>query len=328
MKIEQFTGEWGFLSNFHASPITIEGVVYPTVEHAFQAGKTLDTDQRLAVSKCRTAAEAKQMGRTVTLRTDWDTVRVKVMTRLVSLKFRDPQLLAQLLATEGKELIEGNYWNDRFWGVCRGQGENHLGKILMLIRAAGSTGDCHTAVSHSQTEREQSMEMITRKYYAGIGSRSTPLRMQRFMTKVATWMESQGWTLRSGGAEAADSAFESGVHMDEDKQIFLPWRGFNGNNSPRYSVGEDAMKVMRQFHPAPFRLSQGAAKLHGRNSYQVLGPDLQTHSKVVICWTEGGLGQGGTGQAIRIARFHGIPVYDLGDPKQLAKIETKIGIRS
>lgn len=134
MKIGEFTGEWRFLSNFYASPLTIEGITYPTVEHAFQAGKTLNVDQRLAVSKCRTAAEAKRMGRTVTMRADWDTARVKVMTRLVGLKFRDPQLRAQLLATGDTELVEGNAWNDTFWGVCRGRGENHLGKILMQIR--------------------------------------------------------------------------------------------------------------------------------------------------------------------------------------------------
>ena len=168
------------------------------------------------------------------------------------------------------------------------------------------------------------------KYYAGIGSRSTPPRICEFMTRVAAWMETQGWTLRSGGADAADSAFEAGVTNPENKQIFLPFAGFCGNPSSRTTVGQDALAVAAQFHPNwPACLQKGwkTVNLQGRNSYQVLGPDLKTFSKLVICWTPGGRGEGGTGQAVRIAAHYGIAVYDLGNPVHLARVQEISGVR-
>jgi len=56
------------------------------------------------------------------------------MLDLVRKKFENPLLRAMLLATEDAVLVEGNTWNDTFWGVCRGRGENWLGRILMQVR--------------------------------------------------------------------------------------------------------------------------------------------------------------------------------------------------
>jgi ribA/ribD-fused uncharacterized protein len=82
-----------------------------------------------------TPAEAKRIGRAIQqVRPDWDMARLEVMRTIVLAKFSDPALRALLLATGDEELVEHNYWNDRFWGVCAGNGENHLGKILMEVR--------------------------------------------------------------------------------------------------------------------------------------------------------------------------------------------------
>lgn len=132
--ISQFSHEFGFLSNFHDSTITFEGKRYPSVEHAYQAAKSLDPDVREMVRKAKSPGVAKRMGRLIELRPDWESVKVEIMTTLVRKKFENPFLRPLLLATEDVELIEGNNWNDTFWGVCRGKGQNMLGKILMEVR--------------------------------------------------------------------------------------------------------------------------------------------------------------------------------------------------
>lgn len=134
MNIESFSGEYRFLSNFYPSQVEFEGLVFSTVEHAYQAAKTVNVDERLLVQKAETAAKAKQLGKVVALREDWDKVKLAVMEDLLRKKFRIQELRDKLLNTGDAELIEGNVWNDRYWGVCRGEGKNHLGRLLMQIR--------------------------------------------------------------------------------------------------------------------------------------------------------------------------------------------------
>ena len=74
------------------------------------------------------------MGRHLPLRPDWEDVKLSVMEGLLRQKFREEPFKSQLKATGDAQLVEGNYWGDVYWGVCRGQGENHLGKLLMKIR--------------------------------------------------------------------------------------------------------------------------------------------------------------------------------------------------
>jgi ribA/ribD-fused uncharacterized protein len=135
--IDRFAGEYAFLSNFHPLPAAIVehgDIRYRTVEHAFQAAKTLDLDQRRRIAAINSPAEAKRAGRKVALRPGWDQIRVWVMGELLSFKFGFPQLFDHLLATGDAELVEGNTWGDTFWGVCQGRGENVLGHLLMAIR--------------------------------------------------------------------------------------------------------------------------------------------------------------------------------------------------
>ena len=134
-KIDRFDGNFCFLSNFYPATVELEdGIVYPTSEHAFQAMKTTNMDERRAVAVCATPGQSKRKGRKVPLRPDWEDIKIAVMETVVRAKFQQHQDLEErLIQTGNAELIEGNTWQDRFWGVC-GTGENHLGKILMKIR--------------------------------------------------------------------------------------------------------------------------------------------------------------------------------------------------
>ena len=134
-KIDSFEGKYRFLSNFYEVPIKFRNVVWPTSEHIFQAAKTENWCQIWDIHKAPTPGIAKKLGRKVNIRSDWDDVRISVMKNIIKMKFdQNEEIQKKLLETGGYELIEGNTWNDTFWGVCRGKGENHLGKILMNYR--------------------------------------------------------------------------------------------------------------------------------------------------------------------------------------------------
>lgn len=164
------------------------------------------------------------------------------------------------------------------------------------------------------------------KFYAGIGSRSTPAAIQSLMTIAARSLCTQDWTLRTGGAEGADMAFSMGAGRNQ--VVYLPWESFGDFHTladtvvvPESPAASWAMKIAEQFHPAWDRLSPAARKLMARNTCQVLGmAEGSPPSKFVMCWTPGASGSGGTGQAIRIAKAYGIPVFDLADPGTLARV--------
>jgi ribA/ribD-fused uncharacterized protein len=140
--IDKFKGDHFFLSNFYApAPVVLDGVEYPTTEHAYQAAKTVDPDDRRRIRDADTPGQAKRMGQRsperggiVVLREDWDQVKDGVMLDLCRQKFTDPKLRQLLADTGDQPLVEGNHWNDVYWGVCRGVGKNRLGEILMQIR--------------------------------------------------------------------------------------------------------------------------------------------------------------------------------------------------
>lgn len=133
-RIEKFSGSFRFLSNFYPAPVSMRGEIYPTTEHAFQAAKTLDPAERKTIRSASTPGQAKRLGRTVALRSDWEEIKLDVMAACLRAKFSREPLRSRLLATDKATLVEGNEWNDTFWGVCRGVGENHLGRLLMEVR--------------------------------------------------------------------------------------------------------------------------------------------------------------------------------------------------
>ena len=134
--IDSFTigAGYAFLSNFHPSTIVVDGHKYATVEHAYQAHKTLNEGSRELIRSAADPAAAKKLGRGVEMRPDWDAVKVDLMRQFVRKKFESPFLAHALLGTGDANLVYGNTWNDRFWGVCRGAGHNWLGRILMEVR--------------------------------------------------------------------------------------------------------------------------------------------------------------------------------------------------
>lgn len=140
--INQFKGEYRFLSNFYLSEMLINGKLWATVEHAFQAAKTEHLAEQQRIRAEPDAWRAKRRGGVVRLRPGWDRMKYGVMLEIVREKFKQNlDLRKKLLATGDAILVEGNYWHDNIWGICwcgcsRGKnvGTNWLGLILMQVR--------------------------------------------------------------------------------------------------------------------------------------------------------------------------------------------------
>lgn len=143
--INRFKDEYYFLSNFYEIPVTYDGITYKNNEAAFQAQKTYSayqiskgekpySDERLLFKELN-ASEAKKLGRKISLRPDWEKVKIPIMRGIVYAKFtQNPELGEKLINTDDEYLEEGNTWGDRIWGTVNGSGANNLGRILMEIR--------------------------------------------------------------------------------------------------------------------------------------------------------------------------------------------------
>jgi hypothetical protein len=162
-------------------------------------------------------------------------------------------------------------------------------------------------------------------YYAGIGSRETPIIILHYFKKLGYYFAQQGYILRSGHAPGADQAFEIGCdNANGQKEIYLPWSGFEGSSSELVVNNSKAFEIAEKFHPYWQNLKQGGQKLQARNSHQVLGLDLNTPSSFIVCWTKNGSGSGGTGQALRIAKAYDIPVFDAGKYETIEEIKINL----
>ena len=131
--INRFIGQYAFLSNFYPTYIKLDGSIYPSVENAYQASKTINPKERYPFLDCKPNV-SKKIGRLISIRPDWDNIRLVIMRELLDQKFHKKDMKELLLMTGDQELIEGNWWGDKFWGVCQGEGRNELGKMLMDIR--------------------------------------------------------------------------------------------------------------------------------------------------------------------------------------------------
>lgn len=135
MPIVGFQNEHRFLSNFAPAPVTINGRTYSTAEHAYQAAKTKIAKEQEAIVRTDNPAHAKQLGRRVTLRPDWDTIKYGVMEDIVRAKFvQNDNLAVRLKHTWPEGLIHDNEHGDMLWGTVNQIGRNHLGIILACIR--------------------------------------------------------------------------------------------------------------------------------------------------------------------------------------------------
>ena len=152
--IKEFQGKYRFLSNFYPAKVKdYFDIVYPSTEHAFQAAKTLDRDERQKIANMSAPGETKRYGKTVKLRPDWETIKLQVMYDLNKQKYeRYPELMRALIMTDPEPLQEGNLWYDFYWGINlrTNTGENHLGKILMRIRQEIKENIIHSNPLHKK----------------------------------------------------------------------------------------------------------------------------------------------------------------------------------
>jgi len=146
------------------------------------------------------------------------------------------------------------------------------------------------------------------EYYAGIGARKAPEDVLARMTKLATILYKRGYTLRSGGAEGPDKAFEQGAGKSE---IILA-----SQHLPLWTN-----VFTEYFHPNPRALKTYPWKLMSRNAVQILGLDGDTPVKFVVCYTADGKDSGGTGHAIRIAKYFDIPVFNFYHEDQIEALK-------
>lgn len=139
--IREFKGEFAWASNFWPARVIFDGERYPSVEHAYQAAKTMNYQVRELIRTAPTAGEAKRLGRAIQVdgwfQPNWSVVKVEFMRDFIHQKFMDETLRRLLVATGDEPLQEGNTWGDEFWGVNlkTGKGLNMLGAILMIERA-------------------------------------------------------------------------------------------------------------------------------------------------------------------------------------------------
>ena len=151
----------------------------------------------------------------------------------------------------------------------------------------------------------------------GIGARSTPESICELFTEIGQEIKERGWYVRSGHAEGADVAFERGAK--KNCIVYLPWGGFNKEQLilgvPRTSpLRDEVLEIVYKHEPYAKNLSNGVKLIKSRNVFQVLGEDLNTPSDIVICYTEEGVVEGGTGLAIKVAIDNRIPIINVGDP--------------
>jgi ribA/ribD-fused uncharacterized protein len=137
--------EFGCFSNFAPFPVRMDGKLWPTSEHYFQAQKFDEVEHRERIRQTKSPLIAARMGRDrkKPLRRDWESVKVAVMREVVRAKFSQHDDIRQVLLSTGDAKIVEHTENDSYWGDGGdGSGKNMLGRILMEIREELS---CHGA---------------------------------------------------------------------------------------------------------------------------------------------------------------------------------------
>ena len=171
--------------------------------------------------------------------------------------------------------------------------------------------------------------------YAGVGKRMVPQAVLRECRRLGEYLAKLGWTLRSGGADGCDLAFEVGCDLvNGDKEIYLVERLHSKLSNwaeemkinPRpegrtFEISPLAYDIAMEHHPVPDRLGYYAKQLMARNSHIVLGADLQSPVDMLVCYLYPSARHGGTKQSVRLANHYGIPVFNLLDQESVAEVE-------
>lgn len=213
-----------FLSNMTPCYITMYGMVFNSVENAYQASKCTLLDEMAQFTKI-SPYEAKKLGRKVVVRHDFDKLKIEIMLTLLRRKFSDdnPQLKKKLMETHGVKLVEHNYWHDVFWGVCNGVGENHLGRLLMTVRneLMGSIALCYKNHIMRQDLRDNPKDIFLfgdNDMRVGLGGQAKEMRgepnARGIRTKYKPSMDAKAFW--------HDSTYEQNIaKIDEDfKNVF------------------------------------------------------------------------------------------------------------
>ena len=167
-------------------------------------------------------------------------------------------------------------------------------------------------------------------FYAGIGAREIPEDVRRTLIEIGAKLAHKGYTLRSGAASGADSAFERGCDLlHGSKEIFLPWQGFSDHPSQFFLKDNfyDLEPLAKTIYLGWDTAKIGTKKLHARNIQQVLGekPGISEPSKFVVCWTNRPKGQfGGTRFGMILAEQRGIPVFNLIEEDEKRKFYEEV----
>ena len=169
--------------------------------------------------------------------------------------------------------------------------------------------------------------------FTGIGSRVTPRNKLIILRNTCASLARLGYTLRSGGAPGADQWCEAGAdHFNGSKEIYIPWRGFEGIQDGLIVTDPRCEEIAGAFHPGWANCKPGARKLHSRNVPQVLGETLDVPSRFVLCWTpDGSEGEttfktGGTGQALRIAAHYNVPIFNVFHDDAIDRLIIFLGV--
>lgn len=136
MTINSFSGKYHFLSNFYYSPFVYNEFTYPTAEHTYQSSKAITTSDWQLIATASSPGLCKKLGRKIKIKPNWNDIKLLIMADIIINKFsQNFELSYMLIDTYPRLLIEGNTWNDTFWGQCPvGRGKNWLGEILMEYR--------------------------------------------------------------------------------------------------------------------------------------------------------------------------------------------------
>lgn len=135
--IPEFKNKYRWLSNFYPVEITLDGIAYPSVEHAYMSSKSDDTSWKHFCSDVsNSAGTVKKRSREIQLKPEWDNLKLSIMKECINQKYAQEPFRSKLIATGNQHIQEGNWWGDQFWGVClkSGQGSNHLGKLILSVR--------------------------------------------------------------------------------------------------------------------------------------------------------------------------------------------------
>jgi predicted NAD-dependent protein-ADP-ribosyltransferase YbiA (DUF1768 family)/alkylated DNA repair dioxygenase AlkB len=312
---------------FETPLVDRDGLRYPTPEHAYHLAKLASVADRAALLHLSPGAVKREHRGKPLVKDALEPARLTaVMARILRHKFAPGTRAAeQLVATGTREIVEWNNWGDRTWGrdIATGVGKNQLGVLLMEMRKELRPHDIVLGAPERARERvaapgaEPAHER--KPMYAGVGSRSLGRSrpLARIATALAMRLERAGYGLASGGADGADRAFEKGVALAENKQIFRPGYDATKKLPDGYVVLDgpivgQAAAVAGLVTSGWDVMSGPGRDLHTRNVFQVLGRDMKSPVEFVLAIPSvNDTRTTGTRQTMAIAAANGIPVFDL-----------------